>query len=811
MELRLLMPLLLAVTKCSETSAKKQCVVDVYLSSAYNKVEFESNNNNNYHCVKVPSWNEAHRIARTYSNSCQRSIIIGQQLLDTVNVRVKTKETVQVDATVVLEGPKDSNITVRSAYGVQGTLSGGIALQGSWVAPEGSGSGIWKLQLQAQSKTGTCDTQFNQLFVNGSRATRARHPNTGSFSVISAPLNGTEASSGFVYNQSDFPAVAIAAGIEDVNIVVYASWQASRRKLRAVYPNNSTLYFETPASVQFSYANTGRRYYTENFVQAVDEPGEWFLDKKSCTLFYYFEPTGDITHPNQLGDFMVPVVSGDLLRMENIFGATVSDITVEFADWGITDSEWNRVAEHSGTVQAASFLNTSCVHVTDNSSFVTFNNVVIRHSGEYGLWVHGGSSNISVMNSTIYDVGAGGIRIGVGKPLVDTPDGTESVMIVDTVVAHGSNVFHEGNGILLQKSSYNTISHCEVAFFSHCGISVGWTWDYRPSEAHNNLIEYNHVHDIGNGDLSDFGGIYLLGISHGTVVQYNNVHDAYPFFKYGHGIYLDQASSDIDVKMNVVHHTEASNFLLHYGVNNTIHNNIFAYATGGYGSVWQNSDPGQPTTGVDRRTSSLDFTHNIVYLDDVGPSDPSDGLGASNWPLFATPYRGNNSFDFNCYYNASSNGVLTATFPSWIADDSYSRYNANRSLLEWQKVGQDVHSIVTNPLFANATYCNFSLLSASPMLQVPGYIDFNINTVGPRSSNHIWKTKCIKSNGEEVKSCGSPPIPANGGVSHRSNYNCGATIRVFCNSGYSQYGPMSRTCTASGWTGGDVTCVTEAE
>ena len=84
---------------------------------------------------------------------------------------------------------------------------------------------------------------------------------------------------------------------------------------------------------------------------------------------------------------------------------------------------------------------------------------------------------------------------------------------------------------------------CEVAFFSHCGISAGWTWDYVPSEAHHNTIEYNKVHHVGNGDLTDLAGIYLLGISTGTVVRHNHVHDSYPFYKYGHGIYLDQASS----------------------------------------------------------------------------------------------------------------------------------------------------------------------------------------------------------------------------------------------------------------------------
>jgi hypothetical protein len=44
------------------------------------------------------------------------------------------------------------------------------------------------------------------------------------------------------------------------------------------------------------------------------------------------------------------------------------------------------------------------------------------------------------------------------------------------------------------------------------GISVGWNWGLEPNRTTNNLIEFNHVHDLGQGVLSDAGldGIELM-------------------------------------------------------------------------------------------------------------------------------------------------------------------------------------------------------------------------------------------------------------------------------------------------------------
>ena len=83
----------------------------------------------------------------------------------------------------------------------------------------------------------------------------------------------------------------------------------------------------------------------------------------------------------------------------------------------------------------------------------------------------------------------------------------------------------------------------------------------------------------GNGELSDLAGIYMLGVSPGSVVRGNHVTDAYPYFEFGHGIYLDQAASEILVIGNLAYHTEGATLYEHYGHLNNVTNNVIALAT----------------------------------------------------------------------------------------------------------------------------------------------------------------------------------------------------------------------------------------
>ena len=163
-------------------------------------------------------------------------------------------------------GPADSGTAEHPIKwtGMPGAvISAGRRLSGQWSAPAAAGQ-PWMLRVEGLGAGAT----FNQLFVDGSRAIRARQPDAGGYFRMEAQLDGAYSEAGFVYEGSDLDelAGALHANATAAEAVIFTSWQAARRTVRTVIAANRTLLLESAASIDIDpYANSGSRYYVENF------------------------------------------------------------------------------------------------------------------------------------------------------------------------------------------------------------------------------------------------------------------------------------------------------------------------------------------------------------------------------------------------------------------------------------------------------------------------------------------------------------------------------------------------------------------
>ncbi len=294
------------------------------------------------------------------------------------------------------------------------------------------------------------------------------------------------------------------------------------------------------------------------------------------------------------------------------------------------------------------------------------------------------------------DLGAGGIKIGDAEIPARENLATSGSIVSDNQIFDIGKVFPAAVGVWIGQSGGNSISHNDIHDTYYTGISAGWTWGYGPTAARKNRIESNRIYNIGREMLSDMGCIYTLGVQPGTVERGNVCHDVRRYARGygGWGIYTDEGSSDIAIENNLVYRAEDGGFHQHYGRENTVRNNIFAFGE----------------TAQIRRTReeshlSFIFDRNVILW-------KGGRLLDGKWD------DGNYHFDHNLYFQMAGAGKEPFLFGPW-------------TFAEWQRRGEDQHALVADPLFIAPDLDDFSLRPESPLLKL-GFLPLDASGAGPR-------------------------------------------------------------------------------
>jgi parallel beta-helix repeat protein len=607
----------------------------------------------------------------------------------------------ELDETLVFtaadSGTAEAPITYTAYANEKPILSGGRRITG------------WK-RGKDELWTAPASWDFHDLWVNGQRRQRARTPNTGFFEV-DGQISFEDASK-FKYRATDIRPEWAGEGVEVVSL---DKWQSLRMPIVAVDEKTRTVTLAWRRARSSDSVNS--RYWIENTLDALDAPGEWFLDRKTGTLYYRPLPGEDITRAEAIAPHLE-----QLVRMDGAHHITLRGIEFRYADWSIDPNGYISIqasADNPAAVMAAGVR------------YVSIENCTFTRLGQFAVAFGKGSKDNRITGSELFDLGAGGIKIGDAQSDAHgsepRPDGKQSMspggeirqgpgyphnaeetssrnVIADNHIHHIGNTFPTAVGVWIGQSDGNLVSHNEVDNTYYSGISVGWTWGWGPTAAHDNLIEFNHIHDIGRGLLSDMGCIYTLGHQPGTALRNNLCHDVtrtdHEPGGYGAwGIYLDSASSEILVENNVVYRAYEGGFHNQYGQQNTVRNNIFAL--GSRAQIWRT-----------RLAPEISFTfeHNIVYWKDallLAGAAP----GAGRWE------EGKVKFDSNVYFHASAQ---PARF-------------GKMTFEEWQQRGQDTHSLLADPKFRDPDHGDFTLAPDSPAFEV-GVKPIDLSQVGPRKA-----------------------------------------------------------------------------
>ena len=643
----------------------------------------------------------------------------------------------QLGETFVL-GPEDSG-TAQAPVVYLGCANERAVLSG---ARRVAGFRPWKGAILQCDLKGTAleGVAFRQLFFGGERMEMARYPNVdaddphfGRWAHVAA-VDGPGVRDHFTCTDDVIKDwTRVTSG--EVCIHPAYGWAWNILPIKVVSREEKRISLAGNVSYEL---RVGDRYFVRNLLEELDEPGEWYLDRDSRTL-YFWPPDGGGQGGDSLDEAWVPAID-TVVSMKGASHVTLRGFTIEACGG-------------------------DAVRLDDCNDCTVAGNV-IRNCGAWGVNIRGGHRS-GALGNDVHATGAGGVTLDGGdlKTLqrgdnFATNNYIHHIAELRRTYNTGVNVRGVGNA-----ARHNLIHDCY-----HQGILMGGS---------DNTIEYNIVHHTNLGS-EDTGAIYMSSrnyLSRGNVIRHNIFHHVGGFgkanswtpvrdgrvkFEYPHftwGIYLDAPETGVQVYGNVLYSVPVCGMFNHSGKDNTWENNIVVDCPGFRASVWGQGDLFETSWNHVRQAKeegywdrylehypelrrydenepraatmfNCKFVRNIVYYTKDGGKWMRE-RNKSAWQdgQLVWTYRGHGEdfpefeFDDNCVWSPEG---IDPKFELTLTPGA-------RKLLSWQEwkaTGKDEHSVFADPMFVDPAKHDYRLRPESPALEL-GFKQIPFEKIGP--------------------------------------------------------------------------------
>jgi len=449
-------------------------------------------------------------------------------------------------------GTNGHNVVWEAAPGAHPVISGGTQITG-WHLSDAS-KNIWAAPAPAGLQT-------RQLYVDGVRAQRAAGPlpvtltrtatgYTASSDIMASWRNPSDIE--FVYTGGapywslktggegawTEPRCPIASIVGTTITMAQPCWNNSTERIARTDGSGRSVNLVHDGGL----GNGSIPAYVDNAYELLDQPGEWYLDESSNTVYYIPLPGQNLQTADVEAPVLQKLVEGDGTEAAPVHNIIFSGIQFSYATWltpstgeGFSEVQANytMTGPHGfdeeglcqfvagGTCPFGAWTKEPGNVSFSDDSHIQFLGDAFVHLGAAGLDLGDGSQDDTVTGSVFTDISGNGLEIGG----VDNPEPTSAAERTSDIQVNDNHLYslpveyHGGVAIDVGYAENTLITHNQIDHTSYTGISLGWGgWPDKigvqatPNFSNNNTVSDNLI-DHTMQMLADGGGVYTQGIT----------------------------------------------------------------------------------------------------------------------------------------------------------------------------------------------------------------------------------------------------------------------------------------------------------
>jgi len=400
-----------------------------------------------------------------------------------------------------------------------------------------------------------------ELFFGGRPMTLARWPNEGDFALIAGYPDASgrkdehggklgELPGGFLYDGDRPRRWKDTSDLWAHGYWAY-DWANSYEKVASL-DVEQRLVKTAPPHGHYGFRK-GQRIYFHNMLEELDQPGEWFLDRKTGVLYFWPPPT-------------------------------VEPLNREHVESARPQSRFNSSALQRSNETLLSLLDQPLLKLTGVSN-VTFRGLILEATRGNAVEIGGGASN-RIAGCLIRNVGDWGVKISGGSghgvvscDIFDTGDGGVELVGGDRQTLMPAGHFAENCHFVRQ----GRWSKCYVPAVHMVGVGLRASHNLIHDHPHcailysgnDCLIEFNEIHHIAL-ETGDVGAVYT-GRDYtfrGNKIRHNFIHHTGGVGMGSMGVYMDDCVSGTEVFGNIFFKVHWAMFI-GGGRDHRVENNVF--------------------------------------------------------------------------------------------------------------------------------------------------------------------------------------------------------------------------------------------